>query len=381
MTKPTIVTRAGKGDTLSFTEVDANFTNLQNATVGITDGTNSGTLDLNDTLTFTGNVTYNASTKTLTISGVSSLAGLSDVVLSTPTNQDVLIYSGSFWYNTSSAPKATGVLVYADNTTNATRYIPFFGAQGDGSSALSPSTDSGLTYNPSTGTLTSTNFAGVASSATYASAVTLTADNTTAATNYPLFANAATGNLSPRTDTGFTYNPSTGVLTATQFSGSGAGLTSIPNSALTNSSITFGATATSLGGTVSALNSVSIGATTASTGKFTSLQMTSLLETGGTATTATGAYTYAPNAANGTVQTLNMSTATSLTFSAFTTPVAGQSLTVIVTNGTGAVTTFTSTMKWAGAVKSLTAGSGSVDVISVYYDGTNYYASISKGFA
>lgn len=48
--------------------------------------------------------------------------------------------------------------------------------------------------------------------AAYASAVTLTADNSTNATNYPLFTNAATGNLSPRTDTGFTYNPSTGRL-------------------------------------------------------------------------------------------------------------------------------------------------------------------------
>jgi hypothetical protein len=55
---------------------------------------------------------------------------------------------------------------------------------------------------------------GNAATATYASAVTLTADNSTNATNYPLFVNAATGNLSPRTDTGFTYNPSTGELTS-----------------------------------------------------------------------------------------------------------------------------------------------------------------------
>ena len=57
-----------------------------------------------------------------------------------------------------------------------------------------------------------------ASSATYASTVTLTADNSTNATNYPLFVNAATGNLSPRTDTDFTYNPSTGLLSANSLS-------------------------------------------------------------------------------------------------------------------------------------------------------------------
>ena len=60
---------------------------------------------------------------------------------------------------------------------------------------------------------------GNASTATYASAVSLTADNSTNATNFPLFASAATGNLSPRTDIGFTYNPSTGNLTTTAFTG------------------------------------------------------------------------------------------------------------------------------------------------------------------
>lgn len=62
-----------------------------------------------------------------------------------------------------------------------------------------------------------------AASATYASAVTITADNSTNATNYPLFVNAATGNLSPRTDTAFSYNPSTNILTAGSFSGNVAG--------------------------------------------------------------------------------------------------------------------------------------------------------------
>ena len=62
-----------------------------------------------------------------------------------------------------------------------------------------------------------------AASATYASAVTLTADNSTNATNYVLFVNAATGNLSPRTDTAFSYNPSTNILTAGSFAGNFSG--------------------------------------------------------------------------------------------------------------------------------------------------------------
>ena len=62
-----------------------------------------------------------------------------------------------------------------------------------------------------------------AASATYASAVTISADNSTNATNYVLFVNAATGNLSPRTDTAFSYNPSTNILTAGSFAGNFSG--------------------------------------------------------------------------------------------------------------------------------------------------------------
>jgi hypothetical protein len=76
---------------------------------------------------------------------------------------------------------------------------------------------------PGVNTTGNQNTSGNAASATVASTVTLTADNSTNATNYPLFANAATGNLSPRTDTGLTYNPSTGVLTSTTFSGALSG--------------------------------------------------------------------------------------------------------------------------------------------------------------
>jgi hypothetical protein len=72
---------------------------------------------------------------------------------------------------------------------------------------------------------------GNASSATYASAVTLTADNSSNATRYPLFVDAATGNKSPRTDTGFTYNPSTGALTATSFVGNLTGNASTASTA------------------------------------------------------------------------------------------------------------------------------------------------------
>jgi hypothetical protein len=81
---------------------------------------------------------------------------------------------------------------------------------------------------------------------------TVTDDTTTNATRYPLFAAATSGNLTTEytSSTKYQFNPSTGVLTATEFSGSGAGLTSIPNAALTNSSVTIGSTSVALGATV-----------------------------------------------------------------------------------------------------------------------------------
>jgi hypothetical protein len=117
---------------------------------------------------------------------------------------------------------------------------------------------------------------------------TVTDDTTTNATRYPLFAAATSGNLTTEytSSTKYQFNPSTGVLTATQFSGSGAGLTSIPNSALTNSSITVGSTAISLGATSTTLAGLTSVTSTTFVGALS-----------GNATTATTATT-ATNATN-----------------------------------------------------------------------------------
>lgn len=92
-----------------------------------------------------------------------------------------------------------------------------------------------------------------------------------------------------------------------------------------------------------------------------------------------GTSTLTPNAANGTVQTI---TATgNFTLSAFTSPITGQTVTFIITqDGTGS-RTLTSTMKFAGGSKTLSTAAGSIDILTVSYIGTTYYASLAKGFA
>jgi hypothetical protein len=86
---------------------------------------------------------------------------------------------------------------------------------------------------------------------------TVTDDTTTNSTFYPLFANQTSGNLTTlfSSSTKYQYNPSTGTLTSTVFSGSGASLTNlpagqlsgtIPSGVLGNSSLFIGTTSIAL---------------------------------------------------------------------------------------------------------------------------------------
>jgi hypothetical protein len=113
---------------------------------------------------------------------------------------------------------------------------------------------------------------------------TVTDDTTTTSARYPLFASATAGNLTTEyvSSTKLQYVPNTGVLTATEFSGSGASLTSltagnlsgtIPSAVLGNSTVYIGTTAVLLNRATGAI----------------SLTGTSIDGSAGSATTATTA--------------------------------------------------------------------------------------------
>jgi len=98
-----------------------------------------------------------------------------------------------------------------------------------------------------------------------------------------------------------------------------------------------------------------------------------------TSAALTYAATITPDAADGSVRTITLTG--NLTFSAFTNPVSGQSITLIITqDGTGS-RTLTSTFKFAGGSKTLSTAASSIDILTVSYIGTTYYASLSKAFA
>ena len=80
-------------------------------------------------------------------------------------------------------------------------------------------------------------------SGTTASSITV-ADESSDTTCFPLFATAATGDLGPKSGSNLTFNSSSGLLTATSFSGSGASLTSLNGSNISSGTIAAARVAT-----------------------------------------------------------------------------------------------------------------------------------------
>lgn len=74
MAKPSVTTIAVKEAPLTYAELDANFTNLRDATLTVSDGVNSTPIDLNGTITFAGgdNVTVTENNGVITVSSTAS---------------------------------------------------------------------------------------------------------------------------------------------------------------------------------------------------------------------------------------------------------------------------------------------------------------------
>jgi len=89
----------------------------------------------------------------------------------------------------------------------------------------------------SNGQTLTTDGAGVLSFTSPVSQVITVADESSDTTCFPLFTTAATGNLGPKSGSNLTFNSSSGLLTATSFSGSGASLTSLNASNISSGTI------------------------------------------------------------------------------------------------------------------------------------------------
>ena len=204
----TINSSGGGGGGGTVTEVTTN------APLSVTSGTTTpdltisqATTSVNGYLSSTDWTTFN--NKTSNVGTVTGVTGTSPVVSSGGTSPAISIPAANTTTN--------GYLSSTDWTT-------FNNKTSNVGTVTGVTAGTGLTG----GTITSTGTIAIDSTtATVAtsSTVTVTANNTQNILSYPTFVTGSSGTQEIETDTGLTYNPSTGALGAASFTGAGTGLT------------------------------------------------------------------------------------------------------------------------------------------------------------
>ena len=221
---------------------------------------------------------------------------------------------------------------------------------------------------------------GTASVATEATNVTASANNSTDETVYPTFVDGATGTQGIETDTGLTYNPSTGVLTSTGFTGAVIG------------NVTGNASGTALTVTQPAQTAItSVGTLTGLTiegtvdmvdgtgaGRHEELQGPKIKDYAETvnAIGAIGGGTQDIDLKLGNVVTGTVDTSTTtFTFTGEPTSGIGISFTLILANGGSQTVNWPSEVKWAGgtAPTLTTSGTDVLTFTTVDAGGTSWY--------
>jgi len=202
----------------------------------------SGTAALATQFTVSANNSTNETVYPIFVDGATgSQGGETDTGLSYNPSSGALsstTFIGALTGNSTTATKANSVQVDATSDTNCFPMLTASGATGQ----KAVKSSSNLSFNSSSGALTATSFVGDltgdvtgdvtgntsgssgsctgnSATATTATNVTVSANNSSNETVYPLFVDGATGTQGAETDTGLTYNPSSGLLTSTGFAG------------------------------------------------------------------------------------------------------------------------------------------------------------------
>ena len=250
------------------------------ATFTFNNNQSSGTIVIQNNSSTTVVTVQSGSYITIVLLSNSTAAGSWDYHNSTPSNAswstNTLNWAGSYTNGTWNG----NVVGLGYGGTNANLTAVAGGAVYSSGSAL------GITPAGTSGQVLTSNGSSAPTWQSVSGSISISDDTTTNATRYLTFTSATSGSVSTEytSSTKLQFNPSTGIITATQFSGSGAGLTSIPNSALTNSSVTVGSTAISLGGTATTIAGLTSVTSTTFVGALTGNASTAT-----TATTATNA--------------------------------------------------------------------------------------------
>ena len=123
------------------------------------------------------------------------------------------IVCANFAGNASSA----STIYSTEGDANGTYYLSFVASGVSGNQNMNH--DNEITVNPSTNTITCTNFAGNATSSTYSDYTYVTRDDSTNGTYYINFSGIGSAQQRIRNDANLAYNPYTNVLSAGTFSG------------------------------------------------------------------------------------------------------------------------------------------------------------------
>lgn len=192
----------------------------------------------------------------------------------------------------------------------------------------------------------------------------------------------------------FTINTPSGILSAPYFSGNGLALTSLTGANVTGS-VANASYATSAGSATTATTATTAGTVTTaaqpnitSTGTLTSVTISGTATIGNIAMTkfnetlpasANTSTSIVPDVSTGSI--FRYTANNNFAMNALGNAVAGTSATIIITQDATGSRLLSSTMKFAGASKTLSTAAASIDIIGVFYDGSTYYASLTKGYA
>jgi hypothetical protein len=230
ITIPGNITANGSTHTLGTIEISSNTIR----------STNTSLVTINDPLSVIGviNASSIVSAGTIAGSGISGTTGLfTSTITSSSSIQgtELILTSGNIIFEGSTIDNFETTLTVVDPTADRTITIPNITGTiittGDTGTVTSTMIANGTIINEdiadttiraaklnlsgdtvTVNTLIASNITGTAS---IASTLSLTADNSTNAANFLTFAGTATGNQALKTDTSLTYNPSTNVLSTT----------------------------------------------------------------------------------------------------------------------------------------------------------------------